>query len=118
MTVTRRVHFAEDPVASTHSYPAMDKETVSLMFYNVEDYRRFRVERAQADIEKAKAVLRLNALNINKTWQQRSRRDSLTMGQKSAPYQRNRVQEGVALAAWCVILVCDLQTDCMSILQV
>ena len=99
MTATRRVHFAEDPVASTHFYPAIDKDTVLLMFYTVEDYRRFRVERAQEDIEIAMVELRLGTLNSNKISRPRTRRDSPTMRWKSDPYQQNCVQKGVALVA-------------------
>lgn len=99
MISERRVHFPDVVVASIHSYPAIEIESPDLLFYNVEDYRRFRVERAQEEIDRVKNELKLSVMDIGKTKRPQSRRDSLTMGRKSAPYQRNVKADGFALAA-------------------
>jgi hypothetical protein len=99
MISERRVHFADLVVASIHSYPAIENESTALLFYNVEDYRRFRVERAQEEIDRVKNELKQSAMEMSKAKRPQSRRDSLTMGRKSAPYQRNAKADGFALAA-------------------
>jgi hypothetical protein len=99
MIAERRVHFPDLVVASIHSYPALDIVSAALLFYNVEDYRRFRVERAQEEIERVNNELKLSLMEIRKTSRPQSRRDSLTMGRKSAPFQRNVKADGFALAA-------------------
>ena len=97
MTASKRVQFADEVVASIHVYSGMDEDTVSSMFYNVNDYNRFRIERAQEDIEREKAALRMSMIVTAKTRTPVSRRDSLTMGRKSALYKSH--SKGVALAA-------------------
>lgn len=105
MTADRRVRFSEDLVVSTHSYPAIDTEKdFATFFYNVEDYRQFRTERAHEQLEQIKAELRLQTVQLTKpTRPGSSRRDSLTglSRNKPIPYRRRRqgAEEGVALAA-------------------
>lgn len=92
-----RVHFAEEVVASIHVYPAMIVGQVSDMFYQVDDYTRFRIERALEEIEREKAALKMSTIKAKETRIPCSRRDSLTMGRKSVPYKSN--PKGVAQAA-------------------
>ena len=93
----RRVRFAEETVASIHVYPGMNLGTLSDMFYQVDDYTRFRIERAEEEIEKEKAAFRMSLIEAKARRIPHSRRDSLTMVKKSAPYKHH--PEGVALAA-------------------
>lgn len=97
MTVPKRVQFPEEAVASIHVYEGMDDNTVSSMFYTVNDYNRFRVERAQEEIEREKAALRMSMIDTIKIRRPCSRRDSLTMGRKSARHDSH--SKGMALAA-------------------
>lgn len=102
MTADRRVRFAEELVSSTHTYIGIEAEAIPNCFYNVEDYRQFRTERAQEDVEKIKADLRQRSLGLNKPIRRTaSRRDSLTglRRGRSVPYQQSTGKEGVALAA-------------------
>eukprot|EP00545_Synedropsis_sp_CCMP1620_P002051 CAMPEP_0119020940 /NCGR_PEP_ID=MMETSP1176-20130426/25032_1 /TAXON_ID=265551 /ORGANISM="Synedropsis recta cf, Strain CCMP1620" /LENGTH=104 /DNA_ID=CAMNT_0006975449 /DNA_START=111 /DNA_END=425 /DNA_ORIENTATION=- len=104
MTSDRTVRFPEEPVASTHTYIGITADAVSSLFYNVEDYRRFRTERAQEDMERIKAALRKQTLCFNKQSRPTaSRRDSLTglsrSGRRNVPYQQSTGQKGIALAA-------------------
>jgi hypothetical protein len=101
MTAEKRVRFTEEPVASTHTYTGIDADAVPQLFYNVEDYRQFRTERALEDVEKIKADLRKQSLAKPARRVPASRRDSLTgfRGRRNVPYQQSTGQEGVALAA-------------------
>jgi hypothetical protein len=98
MTSIRKVRFAEVPIASIHIFPVFDDETCSRLYYNVEDYRRFRIERAQEEL--LKITEELQAKTAVDEMRRPGRRDSLTGApRRPVRYHRQSQEKGVAKAA-------------------
>jgi hypothetical protein len=94
------VSFAESVITSLHTYPAPSVENKSTLFYNSDDYERFRMERAQEEMIQSKIDLASKAGESERNFRRQHQRFSYMLNRKPvSPQKRDLKLKGVAKAA-------------------